>query len=168
MYAYYKDPILMAKKVLKDKKISDLPIDLASICESEKIEIVNFDFTKIENETQKKISGAIRTINNQSMIFVNQNDMETRQRFTIAHELGHYFLHLDNTKDKIITSFRMDTSPIETEANKFAAELLMPKDILHREYNKLVIPVSDTLAQSFNVSKQAMRIRLDSLELLYV
>jgi len=44
----------------------------------------------------------------------------------------------------------------------------MPKNLIKEEYAKMVIPVSDTLAKKFEVSKPAMRIRLDSLGLMYV
>lgn len=53
-------------------------------------------------------------------------------------------------------------------ANKFAAELLMPKALVEEEYSKMVIPVSDTLAKKFGVSKLAIRVRLDSLGMIYV
>lgn len=94
--------------------------------------------------------------------------MDVRARFTIAHELGHYFLHIKDDARQIVTSFRRGQSPRETAANKFAAELLMPKNLIKEEYAKMVIPVSDTLAKKFEVSKPAMRIRLDSLGLMYV
>lgn len=99
---------------------------------------------------------------------MNERDIKTRARFTIAHELGHYFLHMADSDNKVITSFRMDHSLVEKQADAFAAELLMPEDSVRKEYGNMVIPVSDSLARSFNVSKQAMRFRLDRLELIYV
>jgi len=102
-------------------------------------------------------------------ILVNDQDAKVRQRFTIAHELGHYFLHIkERDTDEPIISFRSDNSPREREANSFAAALLVPEDLLREEYGKMVIPVSDTLADIFRVSKATMRIRLEELELLYV
>lgn len=75
---------------------------------------------------------------------------------------------MEDNDNKVITSFRMDRSPAERQADKFAAELLMPENLLRQEYAKMIIPVSDSLAEKFNVSKQAMKYRLDSLELIYV
>ena len=99
---------------------------------------------------------------------MNEDESDVRARFTIAHELGHYFLHVKNDSRQIVTSFRRDRSHRETAANKFASDLLMPKKLIKEEYSKMVIPVSDTLAKKFEVSKPAMRIRLDGLGLMYV
>ncbi len=75
-------------------------------------------------------------------ITVNAADSPFRQRFTMAHELGHYILHRDILGDGITDNrmYRSDAGSIynnqlvnsshETEANKFAASLLMPKPLI--------------------------------------
>ena len=85
------------------------------------------------------ISGAITKIGSDKfMIGVNAEHSGTRQRFTIAHEIGHFVLHR-HLIGKGITdtiAYRSDgDSPNpnigpkeETEANKFAANLLMPAE----------------------------------------
>jgi len=161
-------PVIMARKLAEKYNISTVPVDIEALCNLLGIKIEYVDFSEIENETGKQISGAIyRRGNSKYVILVNDECAEPRARFTIAHELGHYFLHTDSNV-RIIVSFYKAQSPTEIEANKFASELLMPKDLLMKEYNKLVIPISDTLAKKFNVSKQTMRSRLDRLELLYI
>ena len=62
----------------------------------------------------------------------------------------------------------MDSSAKARQATTFAANLLMPESLVRQEHGRMVIPVSDSLAEIFRVSKQAMRFRLDELELLYV
>ena len=163
-------PIAKARDVLKEYKITKIPVDVEKICKKLSIKVYFADFTKVEEKAGRRISGLIqKRKENDFIILVNENDMYTyRSRFTIAHELGHYFLHMENSENGLITSFRMDRSPRETEANRFAAELLMPEPLVRKEYEKMVIPVSDSLAEKFKVSKQAMRVRLDSLELMYV
>jgi Zn-dependent peptidase ImmA (M78 family) len=161
-------PISKAREVLKETQIVSLPIDVNRLCKFYNIRVLYVDFSSMENKTKKEISGAIQRHDGKFTILVNDNDSEVRARFTIAHELGHYHLHMKDVPGKIITSFRRDQSPRETEANQFAAELLMPRKLIEREYYKMVIPVSDTLAKKFNVSKPAMRIRLDNLGLMYV
>jgi Zn-dependent peptidase ImmA (M78 family) len=106
---------------------------------------------------------------------VNQNDEHTRRRFTIAHELGHYFLHFDaerdpgdSEKNSVIVSFRGWKNPIETEANEFAAELLMPAELLRAEYDKAFFPTASFLASKFDVSVSTMKTRLKTLELSYL
>ena len=155
-------------KVLQDAEKFCLPIDVDFLCKYYEIRILYVDFSSMENKIKKEIAGAIQKHDEKFTILVNDNDSEVRARFTIAHELGHYHLHMKDAPGKIITSFRRDQSKRETQANQFAAELLMPRKLIEREYHKMVNPVSDTLAKKFNVSKPAMRIRLDNLGLMYV
>lgn len=115
------------------------------------------------------------------VIGVNSNNAKVRQRFTIAHELGHLTLHerqeliLDR---HVQVNFRDATSSTasnqeEIEANQFAAELLMPHDLLERSLHSLLAgrPLTDVdlvrrLASRFEVSHQAMEYRLASLGML--
>lgn len=164
----FSSPAATARKVLQRYDLNHIPIDVESLCKSLGIKIQYIDFSPIERQVQKKISGAIQKKGEKYIILVNDTESDARIRFTIAHELGHYFLHVKDDPRKIVVSFRKDQSPKETEANKFAAALLMPKEQLQKEYSKMVIPVSDTLAKKFKVSKSAMRNRLDSLGWMYV
>lgn len=68
------------------------------------------------------------------IIRVSNGIAETgRRRFAIAHELGHWTLHQSVSQLVSCTSkdmlARYKTSPLEIEANKFAAELLMPQHL---------------------------------------
>ena len=108
-------------------------------------------------------------------LLVNGSDPPYRKRFTIAHELGHHFLHLlhdgefvDSEADlfrqshedhKEITSDRRR----EIQANMFAAALLMPADEVVKNWQK-TRSVED-LARIFNVSPSAMGFRIDQLGL---
>lgn len=109
------------------------------------------------------------------VIGVNELHAETRQRFTIAHELGHLQLHEDVLYvDGLVrrdhkSSLALD--PQEIEANAFAAELLMPRSLILRELKrrvpegKVVDPAKlvRALAADFDVSEQAMEFRLVNL-----
>ena len=103
-------------------------------------------------------------------INVNARNSPTRQRFTIAHELGHYVYHrdligegLDDDRAYRSTDagryHNKDIGPREeTEANKFAASLLMPKHLIDQLLNEgLSVP---EMASRLQVSEQAMAIRL--------
>lgn len=84
---------------------------------------------KESNELPKNISGFIKKLEDESIaICVNSYNSLERKRFTVAHELGHYFLHEDLLKDGIVDSLNRDgaENKIEYEANDFAANLLMP------------------------------------------
>ena len=57
--------------------------------------------------------------------------MSPPQRFTIAHELGHWMLHKDRTEHSVLPRFKEPyDSPVEHEANTFAENLLMPDRLL--------------------------------------
>lgn len=115
---------------------------------------------------------------NEFTIFVNADKPKTRQYFTIAHELGHYFLHQDIIKkEEIIIDgesssenralFRLDFyehTKIETEANNFAASLIMPTDLVKKAWK--IFENIEECAKVFNVSASAMSVRLEKLNLV--
>lgn len=95
---------------------------------------------------------------------VNSLHHPHRQRFTIAHEIAHRIRHASNSdvfNDK--TFFRNgDSNWMEAEANKFAAELLMPAV----EFSDFISSVSsrvEDIAMHFQVSSTAVRIRAKDL-----
>ena len=117
------------------------------------------------------ISGMLEKHGNSFLITVNENDPETRQRFTLAHEPGHYMLHrhlvgdgLDD--DRVYRSTSVGKchstrigSQHETGANRFAACLLMPDEAIRPEVAKCGKDPA-RLAKIFSVSKQTTSIRL--------
>lgn len=89
-------------------------------------------------------------------IVFNTNDSAARQRFTIAHELGHFVLgHGTSPRDtsNVFSSFA--GSPNERAANKFAAHLLMPVDAIRMMISQ-GHSSTDALAEVFGVSTAAM------------
>ncbi|MEQ8446939.1 MAG: ImmA/IrrE family metallo-endopeptidase [Pelagibacterium sp.] len=95
-------------------------------------------------------------------IFVNQDHHENRRRFTIAHEIAHYVLHERKIGDGVFDDalYRSGLSDrAEVEANKLAADILMPRRLL-RKYQLLFDDDAEVLAREFKVSEQAMKIRL--------
>lgn len=89
-----------------------------------------------------------------------------RDRFTIAHEIGHYLLHSRFGKKKIkVSRFSSDstTDRIEWEANWFAAGFLMPEKEFEKDYQE---PLSlEMIAAKYLVSVDAVRVRAKQLEL---
>lgn len=97
------------------------------------------------------------------VIFVDSDEPSYRQRFTAAHELGHFVLHRDSVGERnednyLLRSENMSNQQ-EVEANKFAAALLMPMDLIEQQMELGNSTVSG-LANEFGVSPTAMSIRL--------
>ncbi len=128
------------------------------------------------------ISGLIYRENDITIIGVNSSHPVTRQRFTIAHELGHMQLHSDDELhiDREFVHMRNEKSSQavdikEIEANRFAAELLMPIDMVRIDWQRRPAPLSydyendsfiAKMAKNYNVSLQAMIFRLINLDLI--
>ena len=88
-----------------------------------------------------------------------------RDRFTIAHELGHYYLHyLHQNKSGSAGYFRGERNSVETQANVFASALLMPTAAFKRAYRRHSGDVW-TLARLFDVSPDAATVRAQVLGL---
>jgi Zn-dependent peptidase ImmA (M78 family) len=127
----------------------------------------------------EELSGMIYVKDGTPIIGVNALHHPHRQRFTIAHEIGHLILH----KDKITQEVHVDKEfpmlmrnsvsaagidEIEIEANFFAAELLMPEIFLTKSLGDKSFDIDDDksiseLAKEFKVSLSSMRFRLGNL-----
>lgn len=113
------------------------------------------------------ISGMIQPEGeNKYVIKVNRFDSKERQRFTIAHEISHFLLHRSYIRNGVVDSvlYRSNlSSRLEAEANKLAADIVMPRDAVFSEMSRLSGGSDDDrialLAEMFQVSKQAMSIR---------
>ena len=126
------------------------------------------------------VSGLLVLAGNKGKIGYNREDALVRQRFTIAHEIGHYILHAAQSDLFIDRSFivhHRDSSSArgvrkkEIEANQFAAAILMPADLVASAVAEYAFDLGDEhalseLARKFAVSSQAMSIRLGKLGLL--
>lgn len=165
-----------ANKLLSELSISEYPIDVEYIAQCKNIQIVS---SKIDDE----VSGFLHRNLEYILIGVNSDHNYKRQRFTIGHELGHFSLHLDNPEetfiDKIPSSAffargRESSRGIdqkEIEANAFAAALLMPENLIRKCLEKYSVKYSSIediawrMAKDFDVSEQAMTLRLIKLKI---
>lgn len=124
-----------------------------------------------------EISGLFVIKDENAYIRYNTNEIKARQRFTIAHELGHFVLHrnskplfVDKSEGVMYRNFDSSTGEIkkEREANSFAASLLMPKKYILSALKKESSheDVISYLANEFEVSEKAMSFRLANLGLI--
>lgn len=164
-----------AQIIVRELGNDEIPVDVKLIARKLKVSIGE---TELPDET----SGVIQKVEGgNSTILVNHTHAKVRQRFTIAHELGHFVL---STKSGIFVDkkifFRdsrcMPASDLEEiEANIFAAELLMPTHYVKRELDRIVknglIDIEDNiiapLAEKFEVSTIAMSIKLQNMGLSF-
>ncbi len=99
------------------------------------------------------------------VIYLPHVTSSRRDRFTIAHELGHYFLHYLHPETEIPASFgRGLRNDLETQANVFASSLLMPAESFGEAYRRHGGDVH-RLARIFEVSPQAAEVRAQVLGL---
>ena len=122
------------------------------------------------------IDGFLYWYGDEVVIGVNRDRAAVRRRFTIAHELGHLRLH-EQRQIHVDRGFRVrlrsgvsseGTDWDEMEANRFAAELLMPIDFLRNDLERQEFDLADdnelrSLARRYGVSTQALAIRLNGL-----
>jgi Zn-dependent peptidase ImmA (M78 family) len=156
-----------ANEVLKRHNLTTVPIDPVMLAQREGIRVNNAKFS------DDNMAGMIVKRGDDVSMLVNYDDPPFRKRFTIAHELGHHFLHLmgdGEYVDKEANLFRQQPGEDRTmtperrreiQANMFAASLLMPEDEVRRYWEER--RSIEELAKIFNVSAEAMGYRLDSL-----
>ena len=152
------------------KGIICVPLELDKLCKALLIKIVYQPL--FQNPGKNEISGILSRNNEGWTIYVNKNHHINRQRFTIAHELGHYFLH--RHEGNIFTDeifFRAgylgnEKQKMEWQANEFAASILMPRNEIEYYLNEKHITDIVELAEVFQVSTLAMRYQLERTQLL--
>lgn len=169
-------PADAARAMLARAQVSEPPVPVEQLAQDAGA-VISYQPFEAED-----ISGLLyRAADAIPVIGVNSTNPKVRQRFTIGHELGHLTLHpgQDLILERLVRlNFRDATSSTasdqeEMEANQFAAELLMPRDLLRHSLTILLQgrPISDLevvrrLARRFEVSQSAMEYRLTSLGML--
>jgi Zn-dependent peptidase ImmA (M78 family) len=112
-------------------------------------------------------SGLLLIKGGEATIAINAAHHPNRRRFSAAHECGHYFLHREGDEQLFVDqAFQRDATAIE--ANRFAAELLMPETMIRDAVANQSLSDLDIalLALRFEVSEQAMTLRLVKLSLI--
>lgn len=158
------------------------PVPVEEICERLGLYVV---YEALPHDTSSVL---IRQPNGRQVIGVNAMQAPRRQRFSLAHELGHALLHVSDgppTGEEAVVSRPLEilfrdglagqgTDEIEIAANNFAAALLMPPDLVRARFQKRwnqattrrLDSVIAALAEDFDVSDQAMRYRLVNLGMI--
>ena len=142
-----------------------LPVDIDKIAQLLSIEVC-------QGELRGDVSGIlVKDENDGFQAVINSIDPDVRQRFTLAHEIGHYIhRYQDYPHDAKagMVEYRnemssLGTDPEEVWANKFAAALLMPANIVRKFWAEG--RSRSEIAQIFHVSEAALQNRLNTLYL---
>lgn len=162
-----------ATHTLDQLNLTTIPVDPASVAN-------RLGLTVRFEQFSDDLSGVLMRKSEGTVIAVNTYHAPARQRFTIAHEIGHFVLQHkgDLFVDQTVlnrrdgrSSYAIDSQ--EIEANAFAAALLMPRQQVTDELLSLMNSggieqrnLVKELARRFQVSDQAMSFRLMNLGLM--
>lgn len=155
-----------ANDVLQSHWDGRLPVNPHLIAEAMGIEVKAM--TPFEPDSwNPNESGHYSYRDGRPLITYNLTDAPVRQRFTIAHEIGHHvYGDLDAPRDTSEQFSARARDPREVAANRFAAGLLMPAALVkHLVLEQRVTDLSK-LAKTFGVSTAAMEFRLKAIGLL--
>ena len=161
-------------ELLEECQITERPVDVEKIAKFLKIIVV-----KRAYKDKGPLSAMLVRSQNKVIIGVNEKHNIQKQRFSIAHEIGHFFLHkgeeLIVDKDFVINFRHYKTNNSEylkeKDANYFASCLLVPDKFLIDDLKsyeidvlkqKTFVEVAKDLHKKYNVSLPAMQLRIYS------
>jgi len=159
----------LVERLLDENGVTVAPVPVEKIAKSRGIVVTK---RRLEDD----VAGFLLRSEGSMFIGVNQSQAPTRQRFTIAHELGHALLH-EGDELHVDKDFRINfrdvvsslaTNVEEIESNTFAAWLLMPSRLLIKQIRSGHLDIDngdevEKLAGRYQVSSQAMTYRLANL-----
>lgn len=148
-----------AERLLDAAGISREPVSLRDIVSALNLELVQTTREPFSCEA------ALERVGDGRAIVLRGGADERRRRFTIAHEIGHFVLHPQRERPERGGAATQGMRREEREADLFAAELLMPDHLVREAVVEHGADVA-RLADRFQVSAKAMRIRLERLGLL--
>lgn len=155
-----------ASQIIDLLKISSPPVVLKDVIKTLR-EVGSYKFFVKKIDLKDTYSGQIIISGMNVGILYNQNHSQVRQRFTVAHELGHLILSNGQKMENLEEIVDLKTkSRSEVEANNFAAELLMPTKLLRTMLRKGSVNSIDDLAKKFDVSAEAMWYQITKSNLL--
>lgn len=166
-------PEQIAERFLQEQGIDKPPVSVERLARDLGIQVLYEPF-------EGEVSGMLvqEQENGPPIIVVNSLNVPVRQRFTVAHELGHHLLHGSGVyvDRPLAVTFRDPRSglaidPEEIAANQFAASILMPRRWVIRDVDRVLErqrgisgeELIERLAKDYRVSRQAMEFRMANL-----
>lgn len=137
---------------------NSLPVPTEKIAERLGYKITRF----FPHDSLKEVSGIVD--HERKVISLNSEETARRQRFTLAHEIGHIVLHKGESFVDYRKAILDPSDPREREANRFASELLMPADPFFQYWIKFNGDVP-RMAVKFAVHQEAIEHRAKELKI---
>lgn len=156
-YRDYQNSRDLAWEVLLNERITELPVKVGALCKRMGIRVAYF--TPSEGESD----GFSTLVNGQMWIVVSDRCSTERQRFTVAHELGHILLGHVGQFELVNREPTPGDNPIEQAANVFASRLLAPACVLWA----LGARTPEQIGELCQISKQAAHFRAQRMEVLW-
>ena len=158
-YGKYRHVRDAAWQALIDFKINSLPVSLSSICSK-------LDITLLDNSDAHELrpteSGISVKQNGKWYIIIDDTDNNGKQRFTIAHELGHILMGHALKNGYYTRKYNLCKPADETEADMFAARLLAPACVLWG----INAVSAEQIAKVCDISLTAATYRAERMDLL--
>lgn len=155
-YRNYKKSRDLAWRVLLWERVTELPVNVIALCRRLGIQVQYYTPTDKNDGYSTIFLGIPR-------IFVSKGCSRERQRFTVAHELGHILLGHVGKYRLVNREPHPEDNPIEQEANVFASRLLAPACVLWA----LDVRTPEEIAALCRISHQAASFRAERMALLY-
>lgn len=155
------NPKTSARELLKAAGVKSPPVPVDQLARLSGVRVLGWRF-------DDAVSGLLLDLESGPAIGFNEGQSPGRRRFTIAHELGHFLLrHHDHFHIDLAAPASHGNPPgydwrDERAANEFAAELLMPAEMVIEAYAR---KPAAALPKLFDVSQEAMGFRLVNLGL---
>lgn len=154
--------IKLARKIIAKHSLT-VPFDLEDLVR----QYAELTYKPIPIDGVDGVSLNLKVIGKNPKIIVNSKLPQTRQLFTLAHEFGHVIIpwHIGTIVDEIYHQGYKDLiyALLEQEANRFASELLMPRDWILQEYNKNkmdIASIQKLIVKTVGVSDHAAAIAI--------
>ena len=162
----YRQGELLAQRLRSQSGLgdADLPTDLGQLAADVEDK---FDVDVAIEPLERGLDGLAIWRRHYSLIMVSSSIAAHRQRYTIAHELGH--LMAGDQGDIVDENINYSRTPAETRANAFAAAFLMPAGALRTATGEHTTPTEELIADllaRYRVSLDALAFRLHNLGII--
>lgn len=143
-----------ANQIITDYHLAP-PVDIIKLAEQQGFLVVNEDLEDWLSATCSK---------DEMIIMLNQNHHWHRRRFSLGHELGHFFLNHDQVNKPFDEPYKKFKKSLEIEADYFAGCVLMPEQAFKAAFSKL--GNVKEISKFFEVSETAAWVRIKQLHLI--